>query len=95
MGSRWLSYVAQTICLRSGSRVSSWTAGFLVHTIHGMKARVGILVVLVCLFSGCVAIPPLINVQHSEPKDTTDALKMRVEQLERRVSELETKQERR
>jgi hypothetical protein len=63
-----------------------------------MKARLGILVVVVCLFSGCVAIPPLINVQHSEPKESResrDALKTRVEQLERRVSELEAKQERR
>ena len=60
-----------------------------------MKARLGILVVVSCLFSGCVAIPPLINVQHTEPKETTDALKMRVEQLERRVHELEEKQERR
>ena len=63
-----------------------------------MKARLGILVVMVCLFSGCVAIPPLINVQHAEPKEsreTRDALKTRVEQLERRVSELEAKQERR
>jgi hypothetical protein len=51
--------------------------------------------VVLCLFSGCVAIPPLINVQHTEPKDSTEALKMRVEQLERRVNELETKQERR
>ena len=60
-----------------------------------MKARVGILAVVLCLFSGCVAIPPLINVQHTEPKETTDALKMRVELLEWRVSELEAKQERR
>ena len=60
-----------------------------------MKA---ILVVVVCLFSGCVAIPPLINVQHSEPKESResrDVLKTRVEQLERRVSDLEAKQERR
>ena len=66
-----------------------------MRKMAGMKARAGILVVLLSLSSGCVAIPPLINVQHTEPKETTDALKMRVEQLERRVSELEAKQERR
>jgi hypothetical protein len=61
-----------------------------------VKARLGILVALVYLFSGCVAIPPLINVQHSEPKEGRDAtLKARVDELERRVRELEEKQERR
>jgi len=59
------------------------------------ESTLGVLVVLLCLFSGCVAIPPLINVQHTEPKETTEALKMRVELLERRVTELEAKQERR
>jgi hypothetical protein len=60
-----------------------------------MKARLGMLVVLWCLFSGCVAIPPLINVQHSEPKESLDAQKARLDDLERRVRELEAKQERR
>ena len=70
-------------------------SGFFRAQTGVVKARLGVLAVVLCLFSGCVAIPPLINVQHTEPKDTTDALKMRVEQLERRVNELEAKQERR
>jgi hypothetical protein len=55
-----------------------------------MKARLGILILAVlCLTSGCVAIPPLVNVQHRG--DPNEALKSRVEDLERRVRELETK----
>jgi hypothetical protein len=61
-----------------------------------MKARLGILAVLLCLVSGCVAIPPLITVHHEDSKEPKDpALKSRVDQLERRVRELEERQERR
>jgi hypothetical protein len=60
-----------------------------------MKARLGMLVVLVCLFSGCVAIPPLITVNHEDKSPGDTGLRSRVEQLERRVNELEAKQERR
>jgi hypothetical protein len=55
----------------------------------------GIALILMFVCSGCVAIPPLINVQHSEPKEGRDsALKGRVDELERRVRELEAKQNR-
>ncbi|MGZ8938335.1 MAG: hypothetical protein ACXW32_03900 [Limisphaerales bacterium] len=55
----------------------------------------GIALVLMFVCSGCVAIPPLINVQHSEPKEGRDsALKGRVDDLEKRVRELEAKQNR-
>ena len=60
-----------------------------------VKARLGLALLLVFVCSGCVAIPPLINVQHSEPKEGRDsALKGRVDELERRVRELEAKQDR-
>ncbi|MGZ8901237.1 MAG: hypothetical protein ACXW3Z_14185 [Limisphaerales bacterium] len=60
-----------------------------------VKARMGIALVLMFVCSGCVAIPPLINVQHSEPKEGRDsALKGRVDDLEKRVRELEAKQNR-
>jgi hypothetical protein len=69
-------------------------SGFYHAQTGVVKARLGILMVFVCLCSGCVAIPPLINVQHSEPKEGS-TLKGRVDELERRVRELEAKQERR
>lgn len=67
---------------------------FHAHT-GVVKARMGIALILVFVCSGCVAIPPLINVQHSEPKEGRDsALKGRVDELERRVRDLEAKQNR-
>ena len=49
----------------------------------------GIGVAVLCFFTGCVAIPPLINVQHKVSDDPS--MKERVDELERRVRELEAK----
>ena len=68
--------------------------GFYRAQTGVVKARFGILIVLVCLFSGCIAIPPLISVQHSE-KESSSADKKRIEELEQRVRELEQQQQRR
>ena len=59
-----------------------------------MKARLGVIAVLLCLVSGCIAIPPLITVHHSE-QDSTSSDKKRIEELERRVRELEQQLEKR
>jgi hypothetical protein len=60
-----------------------------------MKACLGLLVALLCLSAGCVAIPPLITVNHEDKGGNEVGLRNRVDQLERRVRELEEKQERR
>jgi hypothetical protein len=69
-------------------------SGFCRAQTRVVKARLGILVGLVCLVSGCVAIPPLITVHHTE-KDSSSADKKRIEELEQRVRELEQQQPRR
>jgi hypothetical protein len=60
-----------------------------------VKARFGILIVLLCLVSGCIAIPPLITVHHSDSKESSSADKKRIEELEHRVRELEEQLQRR
>lgn len=54
-----------------------------------VKTRLGICLAVLCFFTGCVAIPPLINVQHKVSDDPS--MKERVDELERRVRELEAK----
>lgn len=73
---------------------TSWTTRARQRQLNShngeVKARLGILIGVVCLFSGCVAIPPLVTVQHRGGTDDS-SLKTRVEALERRVNELEDK----
>ena len=66
----------------------------LLPKLRVMKALLGVLVVLLCLFAGCIAIPPLITVQHSE-SGSSSADKKRIEELEKRVRELEQQLQRR
>jgi len=55
-----------------------------------MKARVVLTgFALVIFLSGCVAVPPLITVNHRESANSD--LQSRVESLERRVRDLESK----
>jgi hypothetical protein len=55
-----------------------------------MKAKLSLLagMVLMALASGCVAIPPLINVQHAEKNGETNA---RLKAIEDRMERLERK----
>jgi hypothetical protein len=55
-----------------------------------MKPRLALLTLLsVLAFTGCIAIPPLINVHHSESSKENKADKERIEELEKRVRDLE------
>ena len=58
------------------------------HKLPRVKALLGLFVVLMCLSSGCVAIPPLVTVNKESDFDDP-ALRRRVEDLERRVRDLE------
>lgn len=53
-----------------------------------MKSLLGLMgaVVLLVSFTGCVAVPPLVNVHHSDT-----GAKSRIDSLERRVQALEEK----
>lgn len=54
-----------------------------------MKSRIGfVLLIALCgiILNGCVAIPPLINVQHREDDKNNDR---RLDSIERRLDQLE------
>lgn len=57
-----------------------------------MKTIRALLAGLVCSFllTGCVAIPPLISVEHSGKEDSS--VHSRISDLERRIQQLEAKQ---
>lgn len=58
-----------------------------------MKTRIGYIILMaVCgiFFSGCVAIPPLINVQH---RGDDKNIEKRLDSIERRLGQLENKVE--